>query len=104
MPTHFRARPYPAHHRDPDPATPAARQPPRRPAPVMPRLHLRPNPHLRIRFRTLSASIIAPHLSPSHPFSIAPQSTRRVSSSAPHTHPEAQPRLLPLHSRSTYIQ
>jgi hypothetical protein len=52
-------------------------------APVTPRLHLRPNPRPRIRFRTLSASIIARSpLSLSFPLSLSlPLSTRRVSSS-----------------------
>ena len=52
-------------------------------APVTPRLHLRPNPRPRIRFRTLSASITARSpLSLSFPLSLSlPHSTRRVSSS-----------------------
>ena len=52
-------------------------------APVTPRLHLRPNPRPRIRFRTLSASITARSpLSLSFPLSLSlPYSTRRVSSS-----------------------
>jgi hypothetical protein len=52
-------------------------------APVTPRLHLRPNPRPRIRFRTLSASITARSpLSLSFPLSLSlPLSTRRVSSS-----------------------
>ena len=51
--------------------------------PVTPRLHLRPNPRPRIRFRTLSASITARSpLSLSFPLSLSlPHSTRRVFSS-----------------------
>ncbi len=49
-------------------------------APVTPRLHLRPNPRPRIRFRTLSASITARSpLSLSFPLSLSlPLSTRRM--------------------------
>jgi hypothetical protein len=52
-------------------------------APVTPRLHLRPNPRPRLRFRTLSASITARSpLSLSFPLSLyLPLSARRVSSS-----------------------
>lgn len=52
-------------------------------APATPRLHLRPNPRPRIRFRTLSASITARSpLSLSFPLSLSlPLSTRRVSNS-----------------------
>ena len=52
-------------------------------APLTPRLHLRPNPRPRIRFRTLSASITARSpLSLSFPLSLSlPLSARHVSSS-----------------------